>query len=83
MENDNRPQRDLLSIPAALSTENSTEDERSWSQRPRSLEGSRPPERSHSGQLGTHLFPTFSDTTNHVLVDKAGLDVKVLNFSAK
>lgn len=48
-----------------------------------SLEGSGLPERSHSGELGTHLFPTFSDTANHVLIDKAGLDVKVLDFSAK
>lgn len=34
------------------------------------------------GTFETHLFPTFCDTANHVLIDKAGLDVKVFDFSA-
>lgn len=72
-------QRDLQSIPATLVTENSTEVEQSRSP----WKGQDPPEMSHLGELGTHLFPIFSDTANRVLIDKAGLDVKVLDFSAK
>lgn len=35
------------------------------------------------GTFETHLFPTFCDTANHVIIDKAGLDVKVFDFSVK
>lgn len=72
-----------MSTAAARVTEHNTEAEQSWSQAcPRSLEH----EDGLKGPLrpsGSHLFPIFCDTADRVLIDKAGLDVKVLDFSAK
>lgn len=69
-----------MSIPAARVTENSTQAKHSCSWCPRSAEESI---RSHTSKSDAHLFPTFGNAANRVLINKAGFDVKVLDFSER
>lgn len=73
-----QPQRDVLSIPVALIARDSTEAART-----RALPAQATDWLLGAQEVDAHLLPTFGDTANCVRVDKAGLDVKILDFPAK